>query len=250
MKQSWKLVISFVLIISLLVSVNSVFAQSKNNESFWSKVEAKSSDLSSLEEYGVKNGVNTTPIQDQNLLSRIFNSVSNNKELGKFSKINKSDFKNGHKGTFYLGKSQNTYNSYFSVYEIFDPRKENGWTLTIYYDLDRDLLLDAILTEVKGDKVTIKKRNSAKEEVFKGTRDVLKDPSCKNCDKRLEIKKENNSSLVSVIKDTVIDKTASAIGELPDASCKWISAVTCILWGILTLIGGIVCTAVTTLVCP
>lgn len=170
--------------------------------------------------------------------------------MKKFTKFNKIDLANNHKGSVFLGKIYNEFNVYICVFELYDKKAQEGWTLTVYYDLSRGILLDAITSEISDKILKVKKRNSSKGDIFNGDINNVSGEQCESCEKKTNVK---SSALAESMTSIFFDDTAAAYHDtpdLPDSSCKWVSTVTCILWFFLNVIGGVVCTLVMTLSCP
>lgn len=213
--------------------------------------------LSSLAEYSQNIDIAESLVTNKQVLSEILNSIANNKEISSFS--GKKELKSAHKGTFYMGKSHYQYNVYASVFEAYNLNTEKGWSMIVFYDLDRQVLLESIIINQDGDKIEAKNRNNIKGKSFKGSKKKIEKQDCENCVSINETV-SSKKSMLNNISSAFIDENVSAakIGECqigcpPDSSCKWISAATCILYGFLPVIGipaSIVCTVVTTLVCP
>lgn len=255
-RKSFKVLV-FTLVIALM-SVSSVNA-SKGEEKApnWKSAAVTKEDISALKEYEAQNSGFEQLLTDKQLITDLQKGLTANAELLAFTGLKESDLKKAYANSSFAGKSQNAYDVYYSNFEL------NGVSILTTYDLERDLLLDAFITNhTDNSNVTSTSRNLGLL-LEAPLADFMKFKNGSQADQE-DFKKKYKRDLVTdngkKSKETAFSalwgpQTANAAddwcgdGMYSSQTCSWIGVVYCASAGLLGFWPGLICAVTFTYGC-
>lgn len=221
MKLKSKIFVSIMLIVSMLFTLNSVYAE-KNDQDLSLKI-----------------------VTTEKIGMQVFNQLINNRYLNDFSKKNKFQLQENLKAIAYV-KEKDAYVFYFE--RVIDD--DNFWFVSVVYDKNNRKIIDAVSSDTVNNQSVIR--------VFEGKSHYLskqKTSELRNCDD-CNNKKSNSTKKTSFLSSLVFDQKAAAAKKCtPEESskqCGWGTIVMCGIAAFLPFVGptaGFACAVVSNYVC-
>jgi len=249
-------VLVFVLIVAIF-GVTSVTAKSNKPDKApnWKTAKVTYDDIQTVRDSASTYGSESL-VSDKKLSGILQNEVSKNSELIAFTGIKTSDLRKAYTNSIRIGKSLNKHDVYSVNFE------STNWTILATYDIDRDLLLDAVFFD-RADTNNIKVIDRNVGVLFEGTLAEIMTVKYGTAEEVAKIKakhknpfiKQKSTSTIEKLSSMFTIKKASAGGFCgydkngnplySSEVCGWVSVVYCAAAGLLGFWPGLLCAATT-----
>lgn len=253
-------VLVFVLIVAILGTTSATASKSNNQEKppNWKTAKVTYEDIKTLKTSSSTDHSDSL-VSDKKLQDILRKEASENSELVAFSGIKTPDLQKAYANSILVGKSLGKHDVYYVNFE------SEKWTIVATYDIDRDLLIGAVLLD-RADENNIKVTDRNVGVLFEGTLAelmIVKDGSAEEVAK---IKAKQNNPFFVVKEKSTTEKVASMLTiETASAShvggfcgndgygnplyssevCGWTAVFYCAAAGLLGFWPGLLCAATT-----
>lgn len=180
--------------------------------------------------------------------------MSSSSELIDFAGVKTQDLSNAYTNSIYIGKSLKKHDTYYVNFE------SANWTIVATFDIDRDLLLDAVLID-RADESNVKVIDRNVGVLFNGTLEELKTIKYGSAEDAAKVKaKQKNPyakkemSVTDKVASTFTIQKAYAGGFCgydqhgnplySSETCGWVSVAYCAAAGLLGFFPGLICSIV------
>lgn len=221
MKIRSKIFVSIMLIVSMLFSLNSVYAERNDQELSLRNV--------TTERAGVQ----------------AFNQLLSDNSLSFFSNKNKYELQINLKAISYV-KEQNSFVFYFE--KVVD--ESNGWFVSVVYDKSNRKIIDGISGDIVNNQSVVRVFEGKTHYLNKEKTNELR--GCDDCNHKKAKSPKKASILSGLVFDQKVDAAKTCTPEKASKQCGWTSVVICaVATGIPIIgwVGGLVCSAVSQYVC-
>lgn len=212
-KFRFKVVVSILLVVSMIVMVNSAYAST-----------AKGS---------------MKVVSEDKVLSDIVKLITSASDFG----LNNAKLTDSFKGLAY----DSAYNVYAAGFEYVNT-DGTGWNLTAVYDKENNRLVNLMKIDIGSEATQVQLLNGKKTVISKEETKRMMDTECSNCTSKKSYTYNEPSFMTSLF----LDKTAHAFefDWSEESQCSWASIVMCTVWGIIAgFWTGLICDVVMQYVC-
>lgn len=188
-----KFVVSVLLVISMLVAVNSVYASSASPRM---KI-----------------------VSEDKVLKNIVQLIAKAEDFG----VNNAKLTDGFKGLAY----DSVYKAYAAYFEHVNA-DGTGWNVTAVYDKEGDRLANLVKIDFGSEGGQVQLLNGKKATFSKEEAERMRESECVNCGQN-----SYTYSKPSFIPALLLDQTASAFDWSEESQCGWSSLLMCTLMGVI-----------------